>query len=365
MSLAISVVLLALAACSGGESAGTPTSQGSNAPVSQAESFLEPYLGTVSEFPVTVPLETLPTGKSVVFIRPNDPTALSYQPYLEDAMDLLGIKLTAIDAGTSAADFVAAANSAIQLAPDAIMLLAIDPAQVSGAIKSMTDAKIPVFGIGLSGAADYDMIQIVGDPWYELSGQGLANFVYLDEGDEADVTFYNLAELAYSRVLRDAFEAEFEALCPDCGFRSVDVPLATVGSTAPNQIVSDLEANPSTNYVVLSAGATGIGLPSALERAGIDVNVVDNAPTVLNLQYLRDGQEAAVFGFQDSVYIFTAADAVAKHITGQELDPGEQPDQINVSAGILRPEDVTFDPEEGWLPYPDYVDRFKTLWGLE
>ena len=51
----------------------------------------------------------------------------------------------------------------------------------------------------------------------------------------------------------------------------MDVPVATIGSSAPSRIVSDLQANPDTNVALFANFETATGLPAALRTAGITV----------------------------------------------------------------------------------------------
>ena len=69
-----------------------------------------------------------------------------------------------------------------------------------------------------------------------------------------------------------------DELCPDCKVRTTDIPITSIGTKAPSDIVSDLQRNPQTNVAVFPTLAAALGLPAALKTAGIDVDVVEAAP---------------------------------------------------------------------------------------
>ena len=365
--LPLSMILI-LAACSNGaaadaEPATTAVVAEDSGIKAEALGLIEPYLGKATDFPVTEKLEQLPTGKRVAYLALNTPTEAATFADLKMATDMLGIDLIRIPTGSGAADVSAAANSAAQLKPDAVMVIGLDPIMYQPALRQLEEDGVPVIGAALTNAEEHGIIPIGGPAYNAASGKAMADFVISQEGTAANSVFYNLAELGFSQEIRAAFESEYKRLCDTCNLRVVDIPMASLGTTAPNTISNDLQANPNTTHAILAAGDIGIGLPSALKRSNLEVKLVTNSPTEANLQYLQEGQEQVAFALDGKTYMFTIVDAIARVTTGQDLDPS-QVDGIGYPVGMLRPSDE-LDPSVGFLPYPDYVERFAELWGAE
>jgi ribose transport system substrate-binding protein len=63
------------------------------------------------------------------------------------------------------------------------------------------------------------------------------------------------------------------------------------------------------------------------------------------------------------VLVWTMVDSLARLTTGQQADPGAVADEVPkqfLTAGDL-PEDVS----RGWSGYPDFAERFLTLWNVQ
>jgi ribose transport system substrate-binding protein len=171
-------------------------------------------------------------------------------------------------------------------------------------------------------------------------------------------------ELAFIPVQKEAFEAEMENLCPECSVRYVDIPLSTIGNTAPNRMVSDLQQNPETNFAVFSSNEMAEGLPAAMKTAGIEnVETWGFGSTPANLQDIKEGGLTGALEIDLPVDVWTYVDEAARAILGQELSPAEKTGEPPVpDFQFLEQKDITFNPEHGWTGYPDYEEKFKELW---
>jgi ribose transport system substrate-binding protein len=68
-------------------------------------------------------------------------------------------------------------------------------------------------------------------------------------------------------------------------------------------------------------------------------------------------------GSDTFVAAWVMIDQISRMMTGQKISPPES-EGLNVFQ-FLTKEDITFDPKQGWTGYPDYAERFATLWGVE
>jgi ribose transport system substrate-binding protein len=182
-------------------------------------------------------------------------------------------------------------------------------------------------------------------------------------GEESNVVFYETPELSFTTIIAESFQAEMEKLCPECGVRIGQVGVAELGNTAPNTVVSDLQANPDTNVAVFGTGEIEAGLPTALKSAGIEVETLSSSPGPAELQYLKEGKSTATLGFDLPVLTWTLLDQAAREIAGQELT-GPEAEGLGVLQ-FLRKEDVQYDVSKGWSGYPEFAEMFAELWGVK
>jgi ribose transport system substrate-binding protein len=158
----------------------------------------------------------------------------------------------------------------------------------------------------------------------------------------------------------ESFEGELTKVCPGCSVRSAKIPIATVGSTSPQTIVSDLQSNPETTTAVLGIGEAGIGLPAALKAAQISVATIGFGPAPSNLEDIKNGGMTAGLAVDSAVTAWTAVDAGIRLMNGEPLtaseEAGEAPEQI------LEQQDITFDPSKGWTGYPEFAELFAKIW---
>lgn len=332
-----------------------------SAGIAEAQAAIAPFLEGPSEFPVTEPLDGVPEGLEIAFMECNTPICGLFGTLLEGAAATMGVTLNRVSVGQSADTISAAFDTVVQQQPDGVIVPAIDIQLWNKQLEQLQAAGIPVATSGINDAADFGIVAPQSAiPNSERAGQTLANFVAATYGTESNVVVYSIPELPFSAVITSAFTDQLAQVCPDCTVRSEDISVATIGNTAPNTVVSDLQANPDTTVAVFTSDEAQTGLPQALKIAGIDIETLGWAPGPVNLQYLKDGQESAALGLDAPVAMWTMLDLIVRQINGQEVT-GAQASGLAVIQ-ILTPEDIVFDPSRGWTGYPDFAERFGELW---
>lgn len=355
------VVALGLVACGDDDDRAT-ASQSSD--VAAAEAAIEPYLGKPSPFPVTEPLKELPAGAAISFVDCGTPVCALFWELIQPAGQTMGVDITRVRAGQSADTVGTAFDTVVSNKPDGVIVTSIDPQLWEAQLEQLQSAEIPVVSTGIVDAADYGIESPqYAQPESERDGALLADYVTATFGSDAEIALYQVPELTFTAAVAEAFQAEIDAVCSGCSVRTVDVPVASIGNTAPNQIVSDLQANPDTTVAAFSVDEIQNGLPAALDAAGVEVETVGNGPGPTNLEDIKAGDQNAGLGVDMPVLTWTLLDQVARMITGQELT-GDQAEGFTV-VQLLTQEDITFDPSNGWTGYPDFAERFARLWGVE
>lgn len=375
---ALVVGVLMLAACGGGGGGSTGSastsevggsesvSEGSGADVAAAEKALLPYIKHPSPFPVDEPLnKPPPSDTKMIYMQCGSPICQLQWGLFQAAGKALGVQMTRIKAGSQAQEVSDAFDTAIAEKPDAVLIAAIEPSLFRPQLEQLQEEGVIV---ATSGVVDPENFGIevfdLARKSVEVTGELLAAKAVAEKGAKANIAYYAVPELAFVHAQQEAFERKIGELCPECPVRYVDVPLATVGNTAPNQMVSDLQQNPDTNIAVFSTGEMSVGLPAALKTAGItDVTTFAFGATPANLEYIKNGEETGGLGIDLPVNDWALVDMTARTLIGQELSKAEKTEEPTVPPfQFLGGEDITFDPANGWTGYPEYEKMFSELW---
>lgn len=360
---AVAALAAVTAACGSATESSTSAAAG-QADTAAAQQAIAPYVGRPGGFPVDAALGgTLPPGTRFAFMQCGVQSCAVAAQELQAAVEQLGGTLTVVNAGSTAATVQAAAASVLALRPDAVITAALDPTLYGGALRQMSEAGIKV--VSVSVAQDVEQFGIsfnyAGRPTFERSGRLMADWVVAKRGPDTDVVFYSVPEINYTPLMYEAFAAEVAALCPSCTVREVEVAAASLGTTAPRSVTTDLQAHPDTDAAVFSNGGLTAGLPAAMRAAGVSVTSLVYAPQAGTLQDIKNGDLTAGLGVDFPVSMWTAADAAARLVLGDEPTAGEQEGLAPLQ--FLEQQDITFDPAAGFTGYPDYRQRFAALWG--
>ena len=360
----VTALTLALAGC-GADTTSEATDEATLAPGAEAKiaAALDPYVGHPSAFPVDEPLTTRPpSDATIAYLQCAAPTCALVSQVVAGATQALGVQYTVTKAGPSAQAIQQAAESILAARPDAVIIPAVDPSQYRQQLAAFEEAGIPVVSLGVNNTEDYSAIKagLISARTTVLAGKLMAARVLRDNGPVESV-FYAIPELDFSAIQEEAYTEQIREYCPSCNVRAVKIPFSQVGSTAPATIVSDLQSHPATKAAVFVAFDAAIGLPNALEVAGLEVDTIGFAPSPDALEYLKDGDVGSGMGMGLVTAAWTAVDAAARLITDQPLAKGEAEDWTVLQ--LLEQEDITFDPAMGFAGYPDVAERFAQLWG--
>jgi ribose transport system substrate-binding protein len=281
---------------------------------------------------------------------------------LQGAVKAIGGKMTVVNAGATATTAQAAASSALALKPDAVILGAIAPSLFGNGLKALANAGVKLVSLQVDqNVTPFGItFNYLGTNLSLRNGQLLADWVIANEGAHANAVLYTLPALDISAPLQQAFEAEMTKNCPSCTVRVVPIDVSTIGTTAPTTVVTDLQAHPKTNVAVFVSLSAAAGLPAAMKAAGLSVKTVGFGPTAGNLQDIKDGNLTAALDIDFPVSTWTAVDSAARLLEGAQPTASEQAG--DVPEQFLEQKNITFNPTLGWSAYPNFAQRFATLW---
>lgn len=371
-----SAVLLAggLAACGSDDESGKGAStavattaasgnDGANAALESSKAELAKFIGQPSPFPVAEPLKELPKNAKIALMVVGTPQAVIQADIMKQAGKAAGVDVVTVKAGPSASMAKSGADAVVAMKPSAVIVLGVSMELWGKQAMELKEMGIPVIAGGLLDVEKYGVTDVLfAEPYAKKAGELVATFVASEYGPKADVVFYTLPELQFTAIEAESFGAHLKKICAECKVRNEKISIAEIGTTAPNKVVSDLQANSDTTVTVYSTGEQQQGVPQALKTAGIDVKSVGFGVNPTILQYLKDGNTNGSLAIDSNVASWQMFDQALRKIVGQEITGSSAEGQTTMQ--MLRPSDVTFDPSKGFVAYPDYEERFKKLWGV-
>ncbi|MGR7026752.1 sugar ABC transporter substrate-binding protein [Geodermatophilus sp. URMC 62] len=321
-----------------------------------------------TEFPITEPLAELPPpGTTAAFLDNGTPSPAKVYEQLRQAGEVLGIEVQRVQTGRSPQEINAAVNTLVESRPDIVIDLAIDPAPFTPqreALQEQGAVFSPEFTV-IGEQFGFDDSQIsVRAAGARDSGRILASAVLAETNGEAtELAYYRVPELPFTPLILEGVEERLAEQCPDCELRVVDISITEVGSTAPRTVVSDLQANPETGAFIVAVDELQIGLPAAMDVAGLDVPGMGTAPIEVNLQQIGDGQPLGAPASDPGMLAWMAMDQVLRTLAGQQYDCNEYYTTSHPGLfHVITDDSVPADIEAGYMAFDDYEEQFTKLW---
>ncbi|MEV4604415.1 hypothetical protein AB0K15_44550 [Amycolatopsis sp. NPDC049253] len=160
----------------------------------------------------------------------------------------------------------------------------------------------------------------------------------------------------------DKFKETLQAHCPKCGVTVKTLQNSEVGTpAATGSIVSTLQADPSAKYVYALIGSLGVGVPAALQAAGMtDVKVFGAQPDSTAIQAVVAGSAAWWLSQENS------------EITGWFLldgilrakESGKPHNEVAGTPTILTRDTVPAGAQDPPIYPADYAALFTKIWRI-
>lgn len=373
---------LVVAACGGGSDAGGSGGSGGSVsyPDKSGKCSAEPAKGIdydtasslITQFeekatalPVTEPLpKPIDPGTTVAYLDNGSAVASIIWGSLEQAGKLAGVKLQRVDTGTDAQSISAAVGTVADNAPDILIAAAVDATFFRNQLKALEKAGTTVVYAGSSNADEFGLLDSQsGRGASEVNGQVLAAAaIAFTCGTGTDFVFYNIPEFSFSQVQQDAAKAYLKENCDACSLRVVDIPVATMDTTASDAIISDLQANPDTQFFITPADQMQIGLKAKMDLAGIDVPGMGQSSLPPNIEQIASGLQVAGYAVDYNEYTWLMLDEGLRRSQGVEVTYDDWVPWVKAISRVLTRETAK-DYPKGFVAYPGMQDDFAKLWG--
>jgi ABC-type sugar transport system substrate-binding protein len=195
--------------------------------------------------------------------------------------------------------------------------------------------------------------------WYRTARMAAAYTVANGAGETVllDLTDYSIVHVGFT----GGFKLAFSAYCPSCKLDIVPVTAAVIGTNLPSQVVSYLRGHPQTKWVVGSIGDLLIGVPQALQAAGVagQVRLVSWVGTPTNTQYVKAGEEAADVCYSNGEATWAQINDAALEMNHQTPQVIAQPSYIVTKSTVDG-----FSAASGCPGAQNFEAQFASLWNV-
>jgi ribose transport system substrate-binding protein len=367
---AIVASALALAACSSSSTpsnsaapSGSATSSAASG-VADAQAFLSKYVVNPTTLGGLTPLSKKPaTGKFVIGIDNATASAKVLSDAWASGAAKLGWTYKWIDAGYTPETEQKAMDSALALNPNGIMTSGILVSTIQSELATASAKGIPVNTSASTDPSDpkgfYDA-SIADTNQLTLWGQMIAAQVVVDTNGQAKVQDFSLPVYPILEAFDKAFEAALMKWCPTCSYTENPQQGADIGTNTPNNVVSVMQKNPDTNWLIFDLGDLETGVDAALQAASITgVHIGGLTATVANIQAVKAGKQDAWTGYSEPIVGYRQIDSLARQFNGDPIEQAPLPTQVINKANVAT---VVLDSVGNYLGLADYQSQFATLW---
>jgi len=359
----LGTAVLVLSGCTAATPASTDTATGPD--LAAAQEFLAPWLATgekklLIDTPLSAPI---PAGTRIAFLDVGTPVAAVMWEILQPIVEMTGVTLDRVPTGSDAQSINTAMNSVVESDYDGVINVTLDPIFFKPQLQQLKDNGIPIASASVMDTVENGMPEAFNGPdWMTSEGEALAAAaVVRTEGKVNDFVLYTVPEFPFAQYQVDGYTSEMTALCPSCNVRVVDIPIATLGSTAADLVVSDLQAHPETGYYVAIADEGTVGLPAKLELAGITVKGLGTWSIPPNVQQVADGSQDAALPIDFNLMMWTVTDQLFREILGDSYTWPDSQTRAYTLATLLTKENAG-DYPMGYAAIPDMQKQFAALW---
>jgi ribose transport system substrate-binding protein len=330
-----------------------------------AKARVEAAIVEPTEIGVSEPLSKTPDeGKNVYFLQCGVGICQAIGNEMDKAAALLKWNLHKVDLGTTPEEIVSGWNTVLASSPkpDAIITSGVPTAVFQSQLDQAHEQGIPVVDYASANPADPGIIFDVLPPEDNSTrGRLMADFVAADSDGKANTLLINIPDFPVLVVQQEAFEKEYAEVCDGCKFDSQDFSATDIGQAIPGAVVSYLQSNPDTNYVVVSFDDMGLGVAEAIEAAGLGdkVKMVAQSGSVSGVDNIvNDRVQVMTIPQGPGQVAFKVFDVLARQFNGDSLDA----DKANLLPIWIQTKDTITDPKTPWPGPPGFEDQFAALW---
>lgn len=352
------------AASSSGSNASAPAGTSGTAEAAKA---VAQYLSAPTEIPLKTPLaKRPPSGKTIIITEDAAGVAKKTNDGVELGAKMLGWTVKRLPIGSGPEDAAKALDAALDQKPDGIITSGHAASTLRAQVARAKQMGIPiVFSETTDPAGSDGTVHIIGiDDKTQLGLWGTMTANYAVSLGAKHVLVVNLSAFKILNSYSETAVARVEKLGAKATL--IDAQLSDfVGGKIPAQVVSEIQRDPSIDWVLLCLGDMATGLSAALKDAGFTdkVKVGGESASSANVAALKAGTESGWTGFAGQIDGMYRVDAMARIFNGEPLTNEYE----NLPTQMLTPANIGTAPLEKdgyYAAVPAFQEYFHKLWKL-
>jgi ribose transport system substrate-binding protein len=333
-------------------------SSGSSA-VQAAAAAIAPYEQAPASIGVSQPLTRRPTGKTVDITFDGTPFEVQLLAAVEQAGKAIGLRVHVVQQqGDTPQSIEAALKQVVIDAPAAAMVPGDPTVLYQPQLHELHAKHIPVIGL-FTNNDPLLAANVYGPAQYAQLGTLMADYVIAKSDGKAHVLLVQVPQIPGLVGTAATLTQTVKSKCSGCTVAGINTQLSDIGKNDPSRVVSYVEQNSDTNWIVFLDPDTEIGAPEALAAAGQHgVSMLSAAGGKVNYAYIKAGLSTVDASQPATFSGWELVDATARALDGQPVQAGFQPMEF-----LTKP-DLTFNINQPWPDVAGYQQKFEQLWGV-
>jgi len=361
---AIAIVSVPLAAC-GSTTPGTSTQSVANSgpDTAKAESFLSDYRSAPTQLSIATPVPTKPpAGKTIVYLQCDAVQCKETADALTAAAGAVGWTVKVLDfQSANPATLIAAMTQALQYHPVGVSFQAVPYAVWASEVPAYQQAGVAIVPayVGETPSNPTIAANIGGPPDIARAAEVIANWFIADSGGKGKALLYSVPDFPALAEYQQAFTSAVSQGCGGCSVTVTTQTVAQVLSGGENAaVIAALQRDPSIGYVVMGDYPLTVGLPSALQAAGLSgKKIAGSYAGQADQELIKEGFESAGTPQPLNIGAWLTVDALIRQVEGAPIAVGDG----GLVSQLLTPNTVGTPTDSYNFPL-DYQSQFKRLW---
>jgi ribose transport system substrate-binding protein len=340
---------------------------GSSEVVANAEKIVNPFFEPPKSIGITTPLkEKPPTGMHIAALSCELTVCEETMEWVAEAAKKLGWSTKISLFSGAPEDNLNKVEAAVAEHPDAIVLDGVSHETYEAGAEEAAKQGVPIvtFQSELEQKPEPPFVANLDQgPQFDVMAEATANWFIKDSGGTGDAIAVAYAQFPLSERITSTTAETIEKDCPECSVKKLLVQSEDTGTKLPGTIVSELQANPDVNYVILQDMAMFAGVEAAIREAGLQdkVKVMGNDTTPESIKAVEEGGLLGNMVFSQKANAYQAIDAVARSLEGMSTKETEEAPLMNqIFTQENLPPNATLDAVNE-LP-TNLIEQYEKLW---
>ena len=324
---------------------------------------MQQFLKAPDKINITTPLSKKPDpGKTVIGLDSGLGSAKVLAQYWKQAAQDLGWTYKDIISGSTPEDQQKAFESALQQNPDGILTSGIPIATLKSQLAEAASKKI---WVNTSASTDkpagamFDT-SIANPAQLAEWGKMVAAYVTVNSNAKADIQDFSLPVFPILEAFDKSFQASIKQWCPACTVTEHPQQGTDIGTKTPGAVVSAVQADPKTNWLIFDLGDLATGVDAAIKSAGLTgLHIGGLTADTPNLAALKTKVEDVWTAYSLPIVAYRQLDSMARKFNGDPILDAPLPTQLINQDNVGT---LIDDSAGNYVGVKDYQAQFKALW---